>query len=403
MNGGSVYSVIQRNMLLAALTAYMIFLYIIYGSRIRQALVSAFIFGIIIISSCILIDYIFSIKPQDGSKYAFLLIQFVVAGLLCIYLFSVFTYEDFLQLFYKVLKFIRWHALISAVFISALPFLFTTHITNDYTGYDAYSSLFIFFKLSKQYAFEIFGLSLTRNQGLFWEPGVLQFYLNLLLFMQLYVFKPKPLGIVLTVAALLTTYSTSAYLIMLIVGSIAIVQSIKRRPGIYFPLTVLVLLLFIPFVQANVENKFNGEEHNSSLARIMDVVQQAVVIESNFMTGVGIDEERYAIIRSQYKIKGYYEDQTQTVAIDRGSTNSILFILATIGIPMGVLWLYAYIWQPFIQHKKLLFSILILLAVFVEPLLLKPFFLTLMMGGFMSIYYGIRYKKKGRVWLNLIE
>lgn len=403
LNGGSVYSVIQRNLLLVLLLAYVMFLYVIYGSMVRQALVNAFIFGIVIVTACILIDYSFSIQPQDGSKYLFVVIEFLIAGALCIYFFSVFTYEEFLRIFYKVLKFIRWHALISAVFISALPFLFTIHVTNDYNGYDAYSSMLVFFKLSKQFSFEILGFSLTRNQGLFWEPGVLQFYLNLFLFLQLYVFKAKPMSIMLTVVALITTYSTSAYLIMLLIASLAILQSIKRRPAIYFPLTALALLLYIPFLQANLENKFNGEEQNSSLARIMDVVQQAVVIESNFMTGVGIDDQRYAIIRSQYKVKGYYEDQTQTVTIDRGSTNSILFIWATMGFPIGCLWLYAYIKQPFVQHKKLLFSVLILLAVFVEPLLLKQFFVTFMMGGFMSMYYSLRYKKKGKLWLNALN
>lgn len=399
LSGGSVISVFQRNILLALILAYTVCLIIFNGRKIKKSLISAFIFAFLGVSACIFLDYIFSIKPQDFTKYLFLCLEFFVSGVLCIYLFSVFTFREFESNLFRVLKFIRWHALISAVLYIGAPFLFNLHIYNEYNQYDAYSFMWMFFKLSNQYSFNIFGFSLVRNQGLFWEPGVLQFYLNLLLFLQLYVFKTKNIGIALTVCAIISTYSTSAYIIMVIISALAIFNGIKRQPGIYFPLTILIMLLFIPFMLGNLQNKFDGEKTNSSYARLVDVVQQAFVIEDNFWTGVGIDDQQYAKIRSTYLIQGVTGDNTQSVSIDRGSTNSILFIWATMGFPVGCLWLIAYLQQPFIRARRWIISVLLLLSIFVEPLLLKQFFITFVISGFMVMYYKIRYKKSKSIWL----
>ena len=37
--------------------------------------------------------------------------------------------------------------------------------------------------------FSLFGFQCARNQGLFWEPGVLQFFLNILFFLEAFIIK----------------------------------------------------------------------------------------------------------------------------------------------------------------------------------------------------------------------
>jgi hypothetical protein len=399
LTGGSVISVFQRNTLLAILFAYTVFLMIISGRAIRKGLINSYLFGILLVSVCIFFNYYFSNQPQDFVKYIFLSLEFLVTGILCIYFFSIFTYEQFQLIFIKVLRFIRWHALICAVLISFFPGLFTIHLTYAYTNYNVNSFLLFFYALAKQYSFNIGGLSLVRNQGLFWEPGVLQFYLNLLLFYELYVFKSKNISVILTILVIISTYSTSAYIIVLVISSPAIFQNIKRKPGIFFPLTFLILGAFIPFMIGNLQNKFQGEKQTSSAVRVFDVVQQFEIIKDHVFAGVGLDDQQYEHIRSQYKISGFFANPIEDEnAADRGSTNSILFLLAAIGLPMGFLWLYAYIKQPFIKNRKFLITFLVLTGVFVEPLLLKPFFITFIMAGFMAIYYNIRYPAK-TLWL----
>jgi len=175
LTGGSVLAVFQRNILLVLLFVYVVILLLFGEGRVKRGHITAFIVAYIIITGCLLIDYYLSIKPQDGTKYVFHALSFLVSGLVCVYFFSAFTLEEFQYIFFKVLRFVRWHALISAVLILLAPSLFSMNITYVYTNYNAQSFLLLFFKLTKQFDFSIAGLSITRNQGLFWEPGVLQF------------------------------------------------------------------------------------------------------------------------------------------------------------------------------------------------------------------------------------
>ena len=62
----------------------------------------------------------------------------------------------------------------------------------------------------------LFGINLVRNSSIFWEPGILQFYLNLLFFLEISFFKRKNYIIILTVLAILSTYSTTGLLLLMV-------------------------------------------------------------------------------------------------------------------------------------------------------------------------------------------
>ena len=400
LTGGSVLFIFQRNIILSLLFVYTILLIVFGRGRMKKVHIGGFIFAMLIGFGSILFDYNFSIQPQDPIKYVYDALEFFVVGFVCIYLFSVFTYEGFQLMLFKVLRFIRWHALVNAFLISFLPKLLSLTIVYTFTNYTANTFMMMFFSEPAQYSFNIAGLSLTRNQGLFWEPGVLQFYLNLLLYFQLYVYKSKNMPILLTVGAIISTYSSSAYLIMLVISSAALIRSIKRQPGIYFPLSIVILGLFIPFLIGNIENKFQGAQQTSSVLRMLDFVQQMEVIKGNALTGVGLDDEAYKTIRAKYQVTGYFTDaQENDNSVDRAGTNSITFLVAAVGVPIGFLWLFAYFEQPFFRKRRFLISFLLFGTAFVEPVLLKPFFVTFIVSGFMLIYYKLRHPGGKSIWV----
>ena len=46
-----------------------------------------------------------------------------------------------------------------------------------------------FYYMPEKSVVSIFNFEFCRNQGLFWEPGILQIYLNMLFFLEAFVFK----------------------------------------------------------------------------------------------------------------------------------------------------------------------------------------------------------------------
>ena len=60
------------------------------------------------------------------------------------------------------------------------------------------------------------GIELVRNLGIFWEPGVLQIFLNLLLFIISFVKKERSHIFWLTLLAIVTTLSTTGLVVMFI-------------------------------------------------------------------------------------------------------------------------------------------------------------------------------------------
>ena len=65
----------------------------------------------------------------------------------------------------------------------------------------------------------LFGFEFCRNQGLFWEPGVLQIFLNLFFFLEAFIYK-RNRWLLIIGFVILGTYSTTGILIL--IGQLAI-------------------------------------------------------------------------------------------------------------------------------------------------------------------------------------
>jgi len=393
LTGGSVFSVMERNVLMLVFLACVLYHIFVNKSKLRANLTKSFVIVLLFVLFIIFINYVFSIKPQDIVKYIYIYMIFFTQGLFCIFVFSVFSYKRFISIFYRILKFIRLHAILNALIVTFFSFILFQHKVNDFNGYPVDTFYYIFNRFADQYSFNIGGISLIRNQGLFWEPGVLQLYLNLLLFFQLYIIKNNKFELGLTFLAILTTYSTTAYFICILTSSIAIVSLIKRRPLIILPICIVAFVFIFPFILGNVNNKLNGNNETSSMVRLYDLLQQWVVIKENFLVGVGLDDQRYAAIRDIYQLPQETLSYLGISPENRGSSNSIFFLLGTLGVPFSIVFIVAYIKQVFILRYKWLISLVLLLSVMVEPLLLKPFLVTFIISGLFIIFSKSQIRK----------
>ena len=71
---------------------------------------------------------------------------------------------------------------------------------------------------------------------------------------------------------------------------------------------------------------------------------------------------------------------------DKGSSNSIMFLLAATGFPTTFILIYMFFKQQIIKEKKWLWMMIMLTSVMSEPLLLRPFFFIFVASGFIHTY-----------------
>ena len=133
-------------------------------------------------------------------------------------------------------------------------------------------------------------------------------------------------------------------------------------------------MLAIPFyqlAQQNIEDKITGEGSTSANVRLYDLIQQVYISLDNPITGVGLDDQLYKNKRTEYSLN---IDELEYDALEKGSSNSLLFMMAAGGIPFTLFLLYCLIKQTIAKQNKILFFILILMSFMSEPIMLKPFF-----------------------------
>ena len=290
---------------------------------------------------------------------------------------------------------IKWILRIS-LYYSICNFLFYILIKNSLTQITfntdkvLYTFNHIFFYNPVRSSFNVFGIELVRNQGWFWEPGINQIYLNILLYLEGFVFKRNKWIILLTIFAIFTTYSTTGIIIMMIVLFFIFISSIKQNPILIF-LAIIMLFPFYSVVKSNIEEKLDTYSFQK---RYFDLIQTISITKDYPLTGIGLDDIYFSEFRSNHFIKdnflNSFEESTNLELIakstDKGSSNSVTYLVLSLGIPISFFLFYCLFKQELFRHKKGIFMTIIFISVFSEPLLLRPFFLILIVSGMVSFF-----------------
>lgn len=267
-----------------------------------------------------------------------------------------------------VFKTILYYGAISFV-ISNLFFQFylpVKELTESIDDKDIMHRFLIFFASSKTK----FGI--YRAQAFFWEPGVYQFYLNVILYYYLFVKSNSKKWItILTIAAIVSTLSTTGLLILTFILSYYILKKIKK--SIWSTLSLLIYLpiifYYVQFAENIIIDKFQGDNIGSSEARRYDALNSINIIYDNPL-GIGFDPMIYQSIAKEnpYNIITFLDT-------DRGSTNGILILFVSTGVFFGVFLVFLlYKQKIFPKHRKLVF-IITFLSMIGEPLFFSPFIL----------------------------
>jgi hypothetical protein len=353
--------------------------------RIKKALIFP--------AGLVLVVMFFAVFHPSGLGMSFFirLVNFI-SSLALLNFFLYHSTEYFIKNIYKILCVLPFQAILTFFLAKFLPFLFIEINVNGTT----YETLgFIFNHHSMVENDSIF----PRPDGFFYEPGVFQFYLNLCLYLALFIYRNYILAF-FTVMAIFTLQSSTGVLILLV--QIFTFFVINKNFAKYYKhwsvkliLGIIILLPVSYFVKSNFENKIIGENSGSFLARQYDLLSGINVVMNHPLLGIGFDYNNYKSLSGRMSFAGIGLDELPDNAFDNRETssNGIIFMLYSIGIPMSLFFIFGMFKQTFFP-QKLLFASILLMTLIGEMLIFTPFFLFFMFSAFTLVNSWNPFRKK---------
>jgi hypothetical protein len=337
--------------------------------------VSRRLFASFVILSVLLIGYLlFTIIYFNDLEISFpfkLFIRFFFIGLLILYYYSI-GFDKLKNDIYLVLKIILALSIINFIIINLFNGLFINVSNNQIS---ANTILYVFNYISKM---NVEGFDIYRNQGMFWEPGVLQVFLNILVYLSLYIYKEKDIFILATLTVL-STFSTAGIFILTIV---ILNFFLRKQKSSFLRKMIILLIILIPItivLYINVMEKFYGSGIHSSGLRYLDFVFGLEVISNHPFLGIGFNPLKYKILVNSSILN--FTDLSSSIVLDRGNTNSFISTAIFFGIPITLFVIYGLYSQRVFNEEKNLFFLIIFLTLISEPLILTNFFLLLMISS----------------------
>ena len=208
-----------------------------------------------------------------------------------------------------------------------------------------------------------------RNPGIFWEPGILQMAINLLIFIILIENEDSFKKVIVPAIVLFSTASTTGYVlfVFIVMYRLFLVNKFNKKT-IWTGIVILGLSFFIiPFIGTNVSNKIEGEGSMSAASRTYDYLMGTQIIIDHPILGLGFDQDKYTSLTTNIDL-GRYDDIN--LDLERGNSNTIVSMAVFLGLPFCLWFLYS------LFHQRLFRRRLPFFVIFVVSLLSEPLFVT---------------------------
>lgn len=288
-----------------------------------------------------------------------------------------------------LMPWIAYQTLLTFMLANIFPGLFTAIQTPDGGSFNTIFLIFNYHNLIEGYT------GWNRPNAIFFEPGVLQIYLNLYLFVSLFVLKRRNDAILATVATI-TTISTIGIVIAGLQLAFYFRQHWRtaglRTKGRIAIVIIVLLPAWIIISTQNIEDKFFGESRGSSMARTFDLLAGLQVIQKYPILGIGFDHNRY--LAEINNLPDFSDITGYTINPERATSNGILNITYSMGIPLAMIFLFGLFRQRVLPHGKAV-GLIIFICSLGEALLFTPFFLLFVFSGLLLKPKNLRldYKK----------
>ncbi len=245
--------------------------------------------------------------------------------------------------------------------------------TNDY---ETNTILYLFFARSEE--------GIVRNSGMFWEPGIFQLFVNIFLFIRLFVHRQSELvSIAISAALLLSMQSTMGILIFGLIVSIYYFDRLSiTRHLIGAALLGSFAVLFAPNVEEKLVEGTNPESYLSFQVRMFDAATGLYAAMERPFLGHGYSPRDNSMASFKPEL---YEEAVSLAGLSsipkRGNTNSIVTNFVYWGLPMGLTLLYWLYRQSLLKTKRVLFFIINIMTCLSEPLLFSGLYVLFALSG----------------------
>ena len=392
---GGLLFVFNRNIAFLILVSTVISSLFFLQHKIKNTTFYSSLLVLFVLFSILAINFTLATNLQSLTKYLFLGLTIFTTVLVLFYYNNQESKTVFINSLYFILKLVLFHALFSFIaYFFVIDNLFL--ITSEYHETLTFNYLFHYSLKGGVAVIHLFGFDFPRNAGMFWEAGILQGYLNLLFFLEISIFKRNRKLLALIILAILTTYSTTGLLFLILQIVYFSYKSLKSN----IKITLLIIPLYLIF-NINLNEKIYGERQSSFQKRLFDLTQPFFIAIANPLTGIGLDSDKFQEKREDFYINSDLNSSLSKIGIkqkietsSKGSTNSVMYILAGMGFPIAFLLIYMFTKQQIIRNDRLMWFILTFGFVMSEPLLLRPFFFIFIVSGFNQLFYKIISHKK---------
>ncbi len=217
-----------------------------------------------------------------------------------------------------------------------------------------------------------------RNSGMFWEPGVFACYICLAFLFYLgnirILLKHHKWKVVIVLVALITTYSTTGYIVLFIIGIATIYIEYKKKYG---PFVLPILIAFGLIAYITYENTdFMKEKMNDQVAAASkrDEGEFAPDRMSALLFDLHYIGKR-PFVGNGYDVSTRFADHPALQKEVLGHGNGFSDFLASMGILSFLFYLFYII--RYNKNYPVIFVICIIFLLQGEPLLNYPLFLCL--------------------------
>jgi len=386
MSTGGLLFVFNRNEMYGLFFIFIFIAIFFTSKKIKKDIFNVILATLILVISLFWINYSWAISEQSINKYQYYIMVVLVSALFLYHFYNNREEGDLLKRLYFILKLIVLHAFIQVIAYLVIGNNLTPITTFEYEC-DTFYHIFYYSSIENA-AIPLFGLDIMRNQGLFWEAGVAQVFFNIFFFLEAHIMRKNRGLLIITAFVIMTTYSTAGIAILLIQLIYYFFLEMKSSK-IIIPIMLIIFIPIYSIFTSNLEEKISGEKEASFQKRYFDLVQPFFIALQHPLTGVGLDLNKFKDYRSEFYVNStslnFLQDE---VGVDlkmsntkEGSSNHFMFLLATMGFPTGLFFIYMLFKQRLITVRKHMLLTIIVLALMSSPLLLRPFFFVFIMSG----------------------
>ena len=306
-------------------------------------------FGMILIFAIPFLSCIVNNEPYDNYIYR------GVIMLSAAFFALVFNTKRFFEIYNKIMKFLTlWSCSVWLISVLFPTFIKMFPIISNYESRDYYFVLF-----SNVSYFE----NISRNLGIFREPGVYTIFLIVALIGEILILdnKWKKFNIVLFCIGLFTTLSTAGYILLFALAAYYLFiyhDSIKESVIILFAIVLGFLVAYQFGMLDMVFEKFSDgtNTYGSWFSRMSSITENIEITLANPVFGIG----RYALYDITLAVDGVYTADA--------NTNTILIGSAAYGAAFGVLTLLSCLRFSYYICKKRIFSTIVIFLILIAAL-----------------------------------